>query len=97
MALYGDRIESASSAFGHALTLLDPLTVWFISRGVVAGDLEDGRLVSLRVDTSATEGAIGVMTRADEVPSVAVRSFVRALHAVAVTQARAVPAAGSDT
>lgn len=83
--LFRDRIESASSAFGRAVTLADPNTVWVISYGVVAADLAEGRLVALDLDTSATAGAVGVMSRAEEVRSVAARAFISAL-------VRAVPA-----
>lgn len=81
VGLYGDRIESASSAFGRAVTLADPRTVWFISLGVVAGDIEDGVLTRLDLDTSGTVGAIGIMSRAEEIPSAATRAFVHALIA----------------
>jgi LysR family pca operon transcriptional activator len=37
--------------------------VWFISRGVVADDLDAGRLVALDIDMRSTEGAVGIMAR----------------------------------
>ncbi len=77
--LFSNRIESASSAFGRAVTLTDTRTVWFISRGVVADDLREGRLVTLDVDTSATVGAVGIMSRSDEIPSAAARAFASIL------------------
>ena len=77
--LFKTRIESASSAFGRTATLADLQTVWFISHGVVANDLAEGRLVALDVDTTATVGAIGVMSRSEEVRSVAARAFISAL------------------
>lgn len=77
--LFENRIESASSAFGRASVLADPDTVWFISRGVVADDLAAGRLVQLDIDTAPTAGAVGIMSRAEEVPSIAVRAFTRSL------------------
>ena len=79
VGLYGDRIESASSAFGRAVTLRDPRTVWFISEGVVATDIEDGVLKRLDLDTGGTLGPVGIMSRAEEIPSAAVRAFVRTL------------------
>ncbi len=85
--LFRNRIESASSAFGRAVTLADPNTVWFISRGVVAGDIREGRLVPLDIDTSATVGPVGMMTRAEEIPSAASRAFARVLSRVAADQA----------
>lgn len=43
MALFRDRIECVSGALGRAMTLGRLKPVWFISRGVVADDLEAGR------------------------------------------------------
>lgn len=83
VALFGNRIETASAAFGRALTLADPGTVWIISRGVVGGDLHEGRLRALDIDTGPTLGAIGIMSLADEVPSAAVRTFATALRRAA--------------
>ncbi|MFW5654204.1 MAG: pca operon transcription factor PcaQ [Roseicyclus sp.] len=78
--LFSRRVESASASFGRAMTLSDPGTVWFISRGVVAEDMQDGRLVSLALKTDPTIGAVGIMTRADEPQPVPVRSFSRLLE-----------------
>ncbi len=78
--LFKNRIESASAAFGRALTLADPGTVWVISRGVVATDIAEGRLARLELDTAPTLGAVGVMSLADEVPTAAFRAFSTALQ-----------------
>lgn len=77
--LFKNRIETASAAFGRSLVLSDADTVWLISRGVVAEDISDGRLVQLDIDTSPTIGAVGVMSVADEVPTPAMRAFSSAL------------------
>ena len=77
--LFRNRIESASSSFGRAAVLSDPQAVWFISRGVVASDLAAGRLVALNIDTSATAGAVGIMSRAEEIPSASARAFTKVL------------------
>lgn len=81
--LFSNRIESTSSAFGRSLVLSDPAVIWFISRGVVAADLAAGHLCQLDVDTGPTRGAVGIMTRADEVAPAAVRAFARHLGAQA--------------
>ncbi|MDF3416110.1 pca operon transcription factor PcaQ [Sulfitobacter sp. M57] len=73
--LFRNRIETASSSFGHAVVRADPDTVWIISRGVVARDIAQGALVALDLDMTETRGAVGVMRRAEEVQSVAARSF----------------------
>ncbi len=79
--LFSKRIDTASATVGRALVLGDPNAVWIISRGVVAQDVADGTLTRLDLDTSATIGAVGIMSRAEEVPSPAARTFARALSA----------------
>lgn len=87
--LYGNRIESASSAFGRALTISDPDVVWFISRGVVTDDISMGHLKQIDVESGATRGAVGIMTRADEVLPASVRAFTRQLNTLVERQSRA--------
>lgn len=77
--LFRNRIETASSAFGCAVTMADPNSVWIISRGVVADEIENGRLVPLKIDMGPTRGAVGIMSRAEEVLSVPTRVFSRLL------------------
>lgn len=69
MSLFANRIECASGDFGRAMTLGAAQGIWFISRGVVAADLETGGLVALDIDMSATAGPIGIMARSEEVPT----------------------------
>ena len=88
VALFGKRIESASSAFGRAMVMSDPGSVWFISRGVVAADIAAGALVALKLDTAATLGAVGVMSRSEEVMPPAARAFVRQLSESVAEEAR---------
>ena len=85
--LFSNRIETASPAFGRAVTLADPDTVWIISKGVVADDIESGVLRVLDLDMSTTQGAVGIMRRAEEVPSVTVRAFAKLLGVLSATQA----------
>ena len=59
--------------------MADPNTVWIISKGVVAADIAMGRLVRLQIDMASTQGAVGIMSRAEEVPSVASRTFAKLL------------------
>lgn len=77
--LFENRIETASPAFGRAVTVTDANTVWIISKGVVADDIAQGRLVSLNIDMARTLGAVGIMSRSEEVPSVAARTFSKLL------------------
>ncbi len=78
--LFRNRIETASPAFGRALTLAGPDTVWIISKGVVAGDIAAGLLVPLSLDMAPTLGAMGIMSRAGEVPSVPTRAICTLLN-----------------
>lgn len=78
--LFCNRIETASPAFGRAVTTADANTVWIISRGVVADDITKGRLVPLKINMAPTRGAVGIMSRAEEVPSVATRVFSKLLN-----------------
>ena len=75
----GKRIETVSNAFGRAFTRATD-AVWIISHGVVAGDLADGALVALPVDTALTLGPVGVSTRAQEAHAPDVRVFLAALR-----------------
>lgn len=84
LALFGDRIECVSGALGRAMTLGSLKPVWFISRGVVADDLVDGRLVALNIDMAQTEGAVGIMARSEENASALVGLFRGALSEAAV-------------
>lgn len=75
--LFANRIESASFSFGRAMVLSEPGLVWFISRGVVANDLASGQMVALDLDMTATRGAVGIMSRSDEVLSALGRMFTQ--------------------
>ena len=79
LPLFNNRIESASGEFGRAMALGNAQAIWFISHGVVANDLESGRLVAIDIDMSATTGAIGVMARSEEVPSAIAHLFRQSL------------------
>lgn len=82
VGLFHDRIETASSSFGRAMVLGDPNVVWFISRGVISDDLSTGRMVALDLDTSATAGAVGIMSRAEEIPSTLARAFTQCVNEI---------------
>ncbi|MEP3278045.1 MAG: pca operon transcription factor PcaQ [Stappiaceae bacterium] len=59
-----NRLETVSGAFGRVYTR-NSNAVWIISGGVVAEEIKDGHLVRLPVDTSITEGPVGLMSRPD--------------------------------
>lgn len=63
-----NQIETVSDSFGRAFLRASD-AIWIISNGVVAGDVADGRLALLPVDTGETKGPVGLTMRADAVPS----------------------------
>lgn len=81
LALFNDRIETTSAAFARAMTLGPAQAVWFISQGVVAHDIADGRLVPLHINTDPTTGPVGIMVRSEETPTPAVQQFRKVLLA----------------
>ena len=78
-ALFKDRIETTSAAFARAMTLGPAQAVWFISEGVVADDITQGRLTTLNINTEPTTGPVGIMARSEETPSPMVHLFRKAL------------------
>lgn len=82
--LFQDRIETASPSFGRAMILSDPDLVWFISRGVIDDDLKTGRMVALDLEMTATVGAVGIMSRSEEVSSALARAFGRCVGGIAI-------------
>jgi len=73
------EIETVSDSFGRAL-LRQSDAIWIISEGVVAGDLREGALALLPVDTSETRGSVGLTTRRDDTASPAVEIVARTIR-----------------
>lgn len=61
-------IETVSDSFGRAFIARHD-AVWIISRGVVASELEAGRVVALKVDMAETRGAVGLTRLANLEPT----------------------------
>ncbi|MDH3531839.1 MAG: pca operon transcription factor PcaQ [Gammaproteobacteria bacterium] len=70
-----NSIEARSPDFCRQY-VLDSDAVWMISRGVVAHDIHDGVLQALHVDTSDTQGPVGLTVRADTDPSPTLRMMM---------------------
>ncbi|WP_212523301.1 pca operon transcription factor PcaQ [Actibacterium sp. MT2.3-13A] len=68
------RLETVSGAFGRVFTR-NTDAIWIISSGVVAHEIDEGRLVRLPFDTAMTRGPVGLMTRPDTEPTPAARLF----------------------
>lgn len=62
------QVETVSDSFGRAFVRSSD-AIWIISSGVVAGDIADGILAGLPIDTSETRGPVGLTLRADASPS----------------------------
>jgi LysR family pca operon transcriptional activator len=58
-------VETVSDSFGRAYVQRYD-AIWLISGGVVASEIEAGRMARLEVDMSETRGAVGLTTRANE-------------------------------
>ncbi|MCF3641159.1 pca operon transcription factor PcaQ [Rhizobium sp. TRM95111] len=76
------QIETVSDSFGRAFVRASD-AIWIISEGVVAGDIADGILAALPVDTGATKGPVGLTMRADAVPSLPLSLLMQAMREVA--------------
>lgn len=76
---FTDRIDCVSGAFGRNYLRVSD-AVWFISEGVVAQDLSDGRLVTLPFDLDLTAGPVGLMTRPDAATSRSQQIFEQSLR-----------------
>lgn len=81
LGAFADQIECVSGAFGRNYMRVAQ-ALWFISEGVVAQDIEDGRLTALPLDLSLTAGPVGLMTLPDAAPSRSAQLFTRALQDV---------------
>ncbi|MBC7312273.1 MAG: pca operon transcription factor PcaQ [Rhizobium sp.] len=65
-----NTVETVSDSFGRAFVTRHN-AIWFISRGVVADELQNGRLAELEIDMGETRGAVGLTTPAAVEPSAA--------------------------
>ncbi len=81
VADWPDRLETVSGAFGRAMTLGPAQAIWIISQGVVARDIDAGRMVALPIDTTTMAGPVGIMARPEEDPTPTIRLFRQALLA----------------
>lgn len=77
-----NSIEARSPDFCRQY-VLDSDAVWMISKGVVEHDIDDGRLCVLDVDTSDTQGSVGLTVRANVDPSPTLRMMMDTLVRVA--------------
>jgi LysR family pca operon transcriptional activator len=83
-------IEARSTGFCRQF-ILDTDAIWIISRGVVEHDLQNGILGALNIDTSDTQGAVGLTVRADSDPSPTLRMMMDTIVRVAHEQTLTYP------
>lgn len=77
-----NSVEARSPDFCRQY-VLDSDAVWMISKGVVEHDIDDGRLCVLDVDTSDTQGSVGLTVRANADPAPTLRLMMDTLARVA--------------
>ncbi|EJK86464.1 pca operon transcription factor PcaQ [Agrobacterium sp. SHOUNA12C] len=77
-----NQIETVSDSFGRAFVRSSD-AVWIISTGVVAGDVEDGLLSLLPIDTSETRGPVGLTMRTDAIPSMPLSILMQTIREAA--------------
>ena len=85
-----NQIETVSDSFGRAFVRASD-AIWIISTGVVAGDIEDGVLAALPIDTSETKGPVGLTMRANAIPSMPLAILMQTIREAAA-EVSAVPA-----
>lgn len=76
------QVETVSDAFGRAF-VRESDAIWIISSGVVAGDIADGMLAALPIDTSETRGPVGLTLRTDAPPSLPLSILMQTIRQAA--------------
>lgn len=79
-------IETIDVSFGRSYVLQSE-AVWCVPLGVVENDLNQRTLVSLPVDTGASEGPVGLTQRVDRVPSEAMERVAQEIRKSAAHRA----------
>jgi LysR family transcriptional regulator, pca operon transcriptional activator len=75
-------VETVSPAVGRGVVLRSD-AVWFISRGVVAEELDRGDLVALSISGMPEAGPVGITQRAGARPSEEAQALADALREAA--------------
>lgn len=77
-----NQIETVSDSFGRAFVRASD-AIWIISAGVVAGDVDDGLLALLPIDTSETKGPVGLTVRTDAIPTLPLSILMQTIREAA--------------
>jgi DNA-binding transcriptional LysR family regulator len=91
LVLPANTLQTLDVAVARALVAVSD-AVWITPLGAARGELADGRLVRLRIETGGTEEPVGLLQRSDAEPS-ALRGAMAALLREAAKQQGAVPPA----
>lgn len=75
------EVETVSNSFARAYAFEND-AIWVISRSVVARDLATRQLVALALDTTASQGPVGITMRANEPLSVVAGAMLDAVRKV---------------
>ncbi len=81
------QIETVSDSFGRAF-LRQTDAIWIISVGVVANELAEGTFAGLPIDTTETQGSVGLTTRADAAGSPQLSMLMQTIREAAQGQRR---------
>jgi LysR family pca operon transcriptional activator len=85
---FRSEIETVSNGFARAFALEND-AIWIISRSVVASDLEIGQLMALALDTSASQGPVGITMRSNEPQNAVISAMLDAVREAAARVASA--------
>jgi len=91
LVLPSNALQTLDVAVARALVAVSD-AVWITPLGAARGELADGRLVQLRIETAGTEEPVGLLQRSDAEPS-ALRAAMAALLREAAREQGAVPPA----
>ncbi|MFS2101100.1 LysR substrate-binding domain-containing protein [Variovorax sp. Varisp85] len=91
LVLPSNALQTLDVAVARALVAVSD-AVWITPLGAARGELADGRLVRLRIETAGTEEPVGLLQRSDAEPS-ALRGAMAALLREAAKEQGAVPPA----
>jgi LysR family pca operon transcriptional activator len=81
-------VETVSDSFARAFVQRYD-AIWIISRGVISSEIEAGRMAVLDIDMSQTRGAVGLTTRAGEVPNLSLSIMMTTIRDLVGSSGRA--------
>ncbi|WP_295977257.1 LysR substrate-binding domain-containing protein [uncultured Variovorax sp.] len=89
MALPGRLVEATDTSFVLGL-LQRSDAVWFAPQGAVEGLIAQGELKRLAIDTSSTEGPVGLTVRRGDAPGEGARLLIETIRGIVVARHRTI-------